>query len=81
MIEESGLRKLTRALAEKAQELLQEIENAAKQDMDYEDIVYVYNSLCAVLDYLNQELKTEPLIDGVSGPILRTWEKINAPKY
>jgi hypothetical protein len=75
MIEESGLRKLTRALAEKAQELLQEIESAATQDMDYENIVYVYNSLCTVLDYLNQELKTEPLIDGVSGPIIQSWQK------
>lgn len=74
MIEESGLRKLTRALAEKAKQLSEEIDSASHNE-NYVKIVYVYNSLCVVLDHLNLELKTEPSIDGVSGPILQTWQK------
>ncbi len=74
MATESGLRELTKALAGKAIQLSNEIDGAST-DADYHQILHFYNSLCTVLDYLNTELKTEPFIDGLSGPIPVTWQK------
>lgn len=74
MPQESGMRKLARALANKAEELSSGISTAPDEN-SRRYVVYVYNALGVVLDYLNEELKTEPVINGRSGPIPKTWSK------
>ena len=68
-ITESGSRKLARALASKAMYL----KRLTQTNKNNRELIKVYNSLCVVLDYLNEELKREPPIEGKAGPIPRTW--------
>ena len=68
-IPESGSRQLTRALASRAAQL--RAISTSKGNTDRE-LMKVYNALCVVLDYLNDELKREPPIEG-AGPIPKTW--------
>ncbi|NEN96756.1 MAG: hypothetical protein F6K50_14825 [Moorea sp. SIO3I7] len=55
-------------------ELKKEIEQHPKKD---EIVVNAYNNLCDILDKLNEKLKKEAKIEGESGPITRTWQRIN----
>ncbi|NEO24019.1 MULTISPECIES: hypothetical protein [Moorena] len=40
-------------------------------------LVDVYNACCTVLDHCNEKLKGERPIPGKSGPIPKTWQRIN----
>ena len=51
------------------------LNSTPSNNVNYQKMLHVYRSLCVVLDDLNYELKTEPVINGVSGPIPVTWQK------